>query len=108
VFLGGIVNYVLASERYFRDYVLNYTNAATLLTEDFADTEDLDGVFSGLDREHRTYDFETWRYPGPEVHDRAPASAPARAPGRSALTLATRRPPGHTGTCRAVWGGEAG
>ena len=50
--------------------------------------------------------------PGPEVHDRAPASAPARAParasGRSALTLATRRPPGHTGTCRAVWGGEAG
>src|SRR5689334_22715100 len=67
VFLGGIVNYVLASEKYFRDYVLNYTNAATLLTEDFADTEDLDGVFSGLDREHRTYDFETWRYQGAEV-----------------------------------------
>ena len=51
-FLGGIINYVLASEKYFREYVLNYTNAATLLTEDFADTEDLDGVFSGLDREH--------------------------------------------------------
>ena len=67
VFLGGIVNYVLASEKYFRDYVLNYTNAATLLTEDFADTEDLDGVFSGLDREHRTYDFETWRYQGADV-----------------------------------------
>src|SRR5207344_2075517 len=67
VFLGGIVNYVLASEKYFRDYVLNYTNAATLLTGDFADTEDLDGVFSGLDREHRTYDFETWRYQGAEV-----------------------------------------
>ena len=67
VFLGGIVNYVLSGEKYFRDYVLNYTNAATLLTEDFADTEDLDGVFSGLDREHRTYDFETWRYQGAEV-----------------------------------------
>ena len=67
VFLGGIINYVLASEKYFRDYVVNYTNAATLLTEDFADTEDLDGVFSGLDREHRTYDFETWRYQGAEV-----------------------------------------
>jgi formate dehydrogenase major subunit len=67
VFLGGIINYVLASERYFRDYVLNYTNAATLLTGDFADTEDLDGVFSGLDREHRTYDFATWRYQGAEV-----------------------------------------
>src|SRR5690349_2472425 len=67
VFLGGIVNYVLANEKYFRDYVVNYTNAATLLTEDFADTEDLDGVFSGLDREHRTYDFEAWRYQGSEV-----------------------------------------
>ena len=67
VFLGGIINYVLAHEKYFRDYVLNYTNAATLLTEDFADTEDLDGVFSGLDREHRHYDFETWRYQGAEV-----------------------------------------
>ena len=67
VFLGGIINYVLANEKYFRDYVVNYTNAATLLTEDFADTEDLDGVFSGLDREHRTYDFEAWRYQGAEM-----------------------------------------
>ena len=67
VFLGGIINYVLASEKYFRDYVVNYTNAATILTEDFQDTEDLDGVFSGLDREHRTYDFEAWRYSGAET-----------------------------------------
>ncbi len=62
VFLGAIINYVLASEKYFRDYVLNYTNAATLVSEDFADTEDLDGVFSGLDREHRAYDVSAWRY----------------------------------------------
>ena len=77
VFLGGIINYVLAHEKYFRDYVLNYTNAATLLTEDFADTEDLDGVFSGLDREHRHYDFETWRYQGAEV---SAAAGDATAP----------------------------
>ena len=64
VFLGGIINYILASEKYFRDYVVAYTNAATILTEDFADTEDLDGVFSGLDRENRTYDFHTWQYEG--------------------------------------------
>jgi formate dehydrogenase major subunit len=67
VFLGAIINYVLANKKYFRDYVVSYTNAATIVTEDFADTEDLDGVFSGLDREHRTYDFETWRYQGDEV-----------------------------------------
>ena len=67
VFLGGIINYVLANDKYFRDYVLNYTNAAVLLTEDFADTEDLDGVFSGLDREQRIYDYDAWRYQGGDM-----------------------------------------
>jgi formate dehydrogenase major subunit len=56
-FLGGIINHVLREQKYFREYVLAYTNASTILSEDFADTEDLGGVFSGLDREHRTYDF---------------------------------------------------
>jgi formate dehydrogenase major subunit len=66
-FLGGLINYVLQEEKYFRDYVLGYTNAPVILTEDFADTEDLDGVFSGFDSEHRAYDFETWRYQGGEM-----------------------------------------
>src|ERR1700685_3294748 len=66
VFLGAIINYVLANEKYFRDYVVNYTNAPVIITEDFADTEDLDGLFSGFDPEHRTYDPETWRYQGEE------------------------------------------
>src|SRR6202021_326861 len=70
-FVGGLINYVLASEKYFRDYVLAYTNAATIITEDFRDTEDLDGLFSGFDPEHRTYDFEAWQYQGGDV---APAS----------------------------------
>ncbi len=66
-FLGGIINHVLTEEKYFRDYVLAYTNAATLVTEDFRDTEDLDGVFSGLDVDERVYDFHTWQYEGTEV-----------------------------------------
>ena len=66
-FLGGIINYVLSREKYFREYVLAYTNAAVIVTEDFADTEDLDGVFSGLDREGRSYDLHTWQYEGMEV-----------------------------------------
>jgi formate dehydrogenase major subunit len=66
-FLGGIINHVLENELYFREYVLAYTNASTIISEDFADTEDLAGVFSGLDREHRTYDFEAWRYQGSDV-----------------------------------------
>ena len=66
-FLGGIINHVLENELYFREYVLAYTNTSTIVSEDFADTEDLGGVFSGLDREHRTYDFEAWRYQGSDV-----------------------------------------
>ena len=66
-FLGGIINYVIENERYFRDYLVAYTNAPTIINEDFADTEDLDGVFSGLDRENRKYDFHTWMYQGTEV-----------------------------------------
>jgi formate dehydrogenase major subunit len=67
VFLGGIINYVLANEKYFRDYVVAYTNAAFILNEDFQDTEDLDGVFAGLDVEGHRYDRSTWSYAGAMV-----------------------------------------
>ncbi|SEF86802.1 formate dehydrogenase major subunit [Thermomonospora echinospora] len=66
-FLGGIVNYVLTHEKYFREYVLAYTNASTIICENFKDTEDLDGVFSGLDPQARAYDFSNWRYEGGDV-----------------------------------------
>ncbi len=33
-----------------------YTNASVIISEDFRDTEDLDGVFSGLNPEGRDYD----------------------------------------------------
>ncbi len=63
-FLGGLVNHVLQGEHDFREYVLNYTNAAVILREDFRDTEDLDGVFSGFDPEKGSYDPTTWQYEG--------------------------------------------
>jgi len=47
VFLGALINWMLVNERYFKEYVLAYTNASYLVREDFADTEDLDGIFSG-------------------------------------------------------------
>ena len=47
-FLGGLIRYAIEHEKYFKEYVVNYTNAATLVREDFKDTEDLKGVFSGL------------------------------------------------------------
>ena len=66
-FLGGIINHVLQNEKYFREYVLAYTNAATIVNEDFRDTEDLDGLFSGFDAEKHSYDVSTWQYEGGEV-----------------------------------------
>src|SRR5687768_10599352 len=63
-FLGGLINHVLTSERwnsdpFFRDYVVNYTNAATLINEEYQDTEDLNGKFSGLE-EYR--ESPNWAY----------------------------------------------
>jgi len=65
-FLGGVINYILENERYFKDYVVRYTNAPVIINEDFADTEDTGGLFSGWDPE-RGYDISTWSYAGMEV-----------------------------------------
>src|ERR671917_68887 len=46
-FLGGLIRHVIETESYFRDYVVHYTNAATLVGEAYGDPEDLGGVFSG-------------------------------------------------------------
>jgi formate dehydrogenase major subunit len=64
VFLGAVINYILSSEKYFHEYVLAYTNASTLVSEDFVDANDLDGVFSGYDPETGTYDTSSWAYDG--------------------------------------------
>ena len=32
-FVGALINYVLQNEKYFEEYVLDYTNASTILTE---------------------------------------------------------------------------
>ncbi len=66
-FLGGLINYIISNERWFRDYVINYTNAAALVSEDYQDTEDLDGLFSGWNAEKGQYDPSSWQYRGLEV-----------------------------------------
>jgi formate dehydrogenase major subunit len=64
IFLGALVHYVLENGKEFRDYVVHYTNAPTILREDFRDTEDLGGLFSGWDVEKKKYDPESWLYAG--------------------------------------------
>src|SRR4051812_39099332 len=65
-FLGGVVNHILSNELDFREYVVAYTNAATIVGEDFRDTEDLDGLFSGFDPQTQAYDPSSWQYEGHE------------------------------------------
>lgn len=62
VFLGGLVHYIIENNKYFRDYVVNYTNAPTLIDEAFQDVEELDGLFSGYDQQGRKYDAASWKY----------------------------------------------
>src|SRR6201995_4586291 len=66
-FLGGLINHVLSGGHEFRDYLVAYTNAAAILREDFQDTEDLDGLFSGFDADSAHYDPQTWQYADGEV-----------------------------------------
>jgi formate dehydrogenase major subunit len=61
-FLGGLIRQVIETESYFRDFVLPYTNATTIVDERFRDAEDLDGVFSGLDPATGVYDSSSWCY----------------------------------------------
>jgi formate dehydrogenase major subunit len=85
-FLGGLINYVLTHDRWFHEYVLAYTNAATIIQEGFQDTEDLSGLFSGYDPENRSYDARKgqWGYEGSpqgehQEEDRAEEASPGSA-----------------------------
>jgi len=58
-FIGGLINYVLKNGLFHREYVVNYTNAAFLVSEDF---DFNDGIFSGYDAENFRYGKDTWAY----------------------------------------------
>ena len=66
-FLGGLVRHIIENDLFFRDYVVNYTNASCILREDFRDTdEEASGLFSGWDDDKRAYDTKTWLYENEE------------------------------------------
>src|SRR5512133_2194025 len=65
-FLGGIVHYILENGREFREYVQHFTNGPVIINEEFADTEDLDGFFSGWNADDCAYEIGTWAYAGTE------------------------------------------
>jgi formate dehydrogenase major subunit len=66
-FLGGIINYLLERDLWFKEYALAYSNIATIINEDFRDASELDGLFSGWDEKSRSYKYDTWQYEGVKV-----------------------------------------
>jgi formate dehydrogenase major subunit len=77
-----------AREKFFHDYLVYYTNAATLINREFRDTEDGDGLFSGFNPEKKKYDPASWRYDFPE----GPGAQQVAGPGaRQDPTLADNR-----------------
>ena len=96
VLLGALVNHVISNDLWFHDYVVAYTNAATLINDDFRDTEDLGGLFSGYDPETGHYDLSTWAYAEDDGGRRRQAStastarAPPRAPPATSTAAAAR------------------
>lgn len=68
-FLGGMVNYILESNSYFHDYVVNYTNASFIVGKGY---DFKDGLFSGYDAKARKYDQSKWGF------EKGPDGAPLR------------------------------
>ena len=68
-FLGGMVNYILESNSYFHDYVVNYTNASFIVGNGY---DFKDGLFSGYDAKARKYDQSKWGF------EKGPDGAPLR------------------------------
>ncbi len=58
-FLGGMINYILENKLYHEEYVLNYTNASLIVTDDYSFE---DGIFNNYDEKTRSYDKTKWAF----------------------------------------------
>ncbi len=78
-FLGGLIRYAIENNRYPKEYLVNYTNAALIVKEGFK--LPVDGLFSGFDPDKKVYDKTTWNYEegGAMTGKAATAAAPAAA-----------------------------
>jgi formate dehydrogenase major subunit len=84
VFLGGIIHQILEQARWFKEYVLHYTNAATIINSEYVDAENADGIFSGFDAAKGEYEMSeaNWQYAGTE-----PPPASGASPGQTTESM---------------------
>ncbi len=57
--LGGMIKYILDNDLIFKEYVLEYTNASFIVGDKYAFDN---GIFSGYNRETRSYDLSQWAF----------------------------------------------
>src|SRR3984885_5569546 len=101
-FLGGLIRYAIENNRYAKEYLINYTNAAFIVKEGFKLPED--GLYSGFDAVAGTYDKTTWNYQeGGDLSGKTDAAATAahaaggNAAGGASGTGGSSGPGGTTG-----------
>ena len=58
-FLGGMINYILNNDKYFKQYVIDSTNGPAVVGEQFGFS---DGLFSGFNADKKSYDKKTWAF----------------------------------------------
>jgi formate dehydrogenase major subunit len=58
-FLGGMIKYILEKDLYFKEYVVDYTNASYILTEKYGFK---DGLFAGYNPQTKGYDKGFWAF----------------------------------------------
>ncbi|HEX7285857.1 MAG TPA: formate dehydrogenase-N subunit alpha [Candidatus Angelobacter sp.] len=91
-FLGGLINYAIQNNRFAKEYVTNYTNAAFIVKKGFKLPED--GLFSGYDPAAMKYDVSSWNYEeGGNVTGTAAAAIAAGDGPATAETSAKAAPP---------------
>lgn len=70
-FFGGLISYAIQHNLYFKDYVVNYTNAPFLIDPAFKTATDGGGLFTGLEQTGKggvdphvaeAYKKDTWKY----------------------------------------------
>ena len=125
-FLGGLVNFVINNDRwqsepFFRTWLLQYTNAATVIDPNFRDTEDNEGVFSGL-MEYKAgvaewpyngfaqqYQNDSWQYAGTKIGDQGRVASTAQSgeasgskSGTDASSVGARQGPPYDNLVRSL------
>jgi formate dehydrogenase major subunit len=58
-FLGGMMKFILENDKYFKEYVAEYTNAPFIVADGFGFN---DGLFTGYDAKTHKYDKSTWAF----------------------------------------------